>query len=80
MRKKGTTRIVEIIFLLVQGKYNHFEIFFMDHKFTHIAYSSPLIPSTTLVILLENAYIERSKTNVTVRTMLINRREHFLCV
>lgn len=55
--------IIRIIFLLVQEKCNHFEIFFMNHKVTHITSSSPLIPSSTLAILLENAYIERSKIN-----------------
>ena len=60
-------KIIRIIFLLVQEKCNHFEIFFMNHKVTHITSSSPLIPSSTLTILLENAYVEISKTNDTVK-------------
>ena len=51
----------------MQGECNRFEIFFMNHKFTHITYSSPLIPLSTLAILLENAYMERSKTNDIVK-------------
>ena len=61
------SKIIGIIFLLMQGECNHFEIFFMNHKFTHITSSSPLIPLSTLAILLENAYIERSKTNDIVK-------------
>ena len=51
----------------MQEKCNHFEIFFMNHKVTHITSSSPLIPSSTLTIILENAYVEISKTNDTVK-------------
>ena len=61
------SKIIGIIFLLMQGECNRFEIFFMSHKFTHITYSSPLIPLSTLAILLENAYMERSKTNDIVK-------------